>query len=97
MRSPGVWTCSCPDHQTRNGVICKHIHAVQISLKIAGDMKEHSPAIHVEEAEPKIICPICKSESVKKWGIRKTNYGENQRYRCSECSHGLLLIKGSAT
>lgn len=30
MRGQATWTCSCPDHVTRN-VICKHIHAVQCS------------------------------------------------------------------
>ncbi|WP_422149849.1 SWIM zinc finger family protein, partial [Methanoregula sp.] len=35
MRGQAVWTCSCPDYRTRN-MPCKHIHAVQLSLKIAG-------------------------------------------------------------
>jgi len=37
MRSTGTWTCSCPDYQKRH-MPCKHIHAVQLSLKIAGDV-----------------------------------------------------------
>ena len=88
-----TWTCSCPDHQTRN-VICKHIHAVQLSLKLAGDVQEHSTPAQVEEAEPKILCPVCKSANVQKWGIRKTAYGENQRFRCHACGHRFVVDKG---
>jgi putative transposase len=92
MRSPGTWTCSCPDHATRN-VICKHIYAVQLSLKIAGEIEEHSAVSHIE-AEPKITCPICKSENITKWGNRKTTFGEIQRFACKECNHTFVVDKG---
>lgn len=36
------WVCQCPDHQLRR-VCCKHIHAVEISLKIR------------EKVRPKIV------------------------------------------
>ena len=74
QRNQAVWTCTCPDHTTRN-VICKHIHAVQLSLKIAGDVQEQSAPAVIEEAEPKITCPICKSVNVSKWGNRTTQFG----------------------
>jgi transposase-like protein len=93
IESQATWHCSCLDHQTRN-VICKHCHAVQLSLKIAGDVEEHSTPAQVEEAEPKITCPECKSANVRKWGIRKTTYGENQRFRCSECGHRFVIDRG---
>ena len=93
MRGQATWTCSCPDHVTRN-VICKHIHAVQLSLKITGDVQEQSAPAAIAEAEPKIICPECKSENIKKWGIRKTTFGENQRYRCNDCGHRFIVDKG---
>jgi transposase-like protein len=91
--SQATWTCSCPDHQTRN-VICKHIHAVQLSLKLAGDVEEHSTPAQVENAEPKIMCPVCKSASVRKWGSRKTQYGTVQRYACHECGHTFVIDRG---
>ena len=93
MRSPGTWTCSCPDHQTRS-VICKHIFAVQLSLKLAGDVQEQSAPAQIEAAEPKITCPVCKSENVGKWGSRKTHYGTTQRFACHACSHTFVVDKG---
>jgi transposase-like protein len=91
--SQATWTCSCPDHQTRN-VICKHIHAVQLSLKLAGDVEEHSTPAQVENVEPTILCPVCKSASVRKWGSRKTQYGTVQRYSCHDCGHTFVIDKG---
>jgi transposase-like protein len=73
---------------------CKHIHAVQFSLKLAGDVQEHSAPAAIEEAEPKIVCPECKSKNVRKWGIRKTQYGTIQRYACHNCNHTFVVDKG---
>src|SRR5208283_1663419 len=93
MRSTGTWTCSCPDYQKRH-MPCKHIHAVQLSLKIAGDVQEQSAPAAIEEVEPKITCPVCKSEKVVKWGIRKTTFGTVQRYACRDCNHKFVVDKG---
>ena len=93
QRNQAVWTCTCPDHTTRN-VICKHIHAVQLSLKIAGDVQEQSAPAVIEEAEPKITCPICKSVNVSKWGNRTTQFGTVQRYACKDCEHTFVVDKG---
>jgi transposase-like protein len=87
------WTCTCPDHQTRN-VICKHIHAVQLSIKIAGEVQAQSKAADVEEVEPVITCPSCKSVNVGKWGIRVTKYGNTQRFVCNDCDHTFIVDKG---
>ncbi len=93
MRGQVVWTCSCPDYQTRH-MPCKHCHAVMLSLKLAGDVQEQSAPAAIEEAEPKITCPSCKSENVRKWGNRKTQFGTIQRYSCHECSHTFVIDKG---
>lgn len=93
MRSPGTWTCTCPDHTTRN-VICKHIHAVQFSLKLKGEIEENSTTVQIEEAEPKVTCAFCKSENVVKWGHRKTGFGQVQRYACRECNRKFVVDKG---
>ncbi len=93
QRGQATWTCTCPDHQTRN-VICKHIHAVQLSLKIAGDVQEQSAPTVIPEIEPKIVCPSCKSERVVKWGNRKTQYGTTQRFACRDCNQKFVVDKG---
>ena len=41
-----------------------------------------------------IICPICKSQNVIKRGIRKTSYGEIQRFGCQDCNHRFVVDKG---
>jgi len=87
------WTCSCPDFQKRQ-LPCKHAHAVMLSLKIAGDVQEQSAPAAIEEAEPKITCPSCKSENIRKWGNRKTQYGITQRYACKDCDHTFVVDKG---
>lgn len=93
MRGQAMWTCSCPDFQTRN-MPCKHIFSVQFSLKLGGDVEKESAAQHIETAEPKILCPACKSESVVKRGIRKTQFGEVQRFGCTDCGHRFVVDKG---
>ncbi len=90
---PALWTCTCPDHTTRN-VICKHIHAVQFSLKLAGEIEQESAAQHVAELEQKIACPFCKSANVVKWGNRKTQFGTVQRFACHDCKRKFVVDKG---
>ena len=87
------WKCTCPDYETRK-MPCKHIFAVQFSLKIAGDVQEQSAPAAIAEAEPKISCPECKSERVVKWGNRKTQFGEVQRFACRKCNHKFVVDKG---
>src|SRR5208337_3200327 len=87
------WTCTCPDFATRN-LPCKHIHAVQFSLKLSGDIEKESAPAAIAEADPKITCPSCKSEHVVKWGTRKTQFGEVQRFACRECNHKFVVDKG---
>jgi transposase-like protein/Zn finger protein HypA/HybF involved in hydrogenase expression len=93
-RNDYKWECSCPDHQTRNGIICKHILAVQFSLKLNGDIEKENAAHHIEETEKNVTCPVCKSENVIRRGIRKTQYGEVQRYGCNDCQHRFVVDKG---
>jgi transposase-like protein len=93
MRNQATWTCTCPDHTTRN-VICKHIHAIQFSLKLAGEIEQESAAQHIAEVEQKITCPFCKSVNVVKWGNRKTQFGSVQRFACHDCNHKFVVDKG---
>jgi len=73
---------------------CKHIHAVQFSLKLGNDVEQESAVLQIENAELKILCPSCKSESVIKRGIRKTQFGEVQRFGCTACGHRFVVDKG---
>lgn len=87
------WSCTCPDHTTRN-VICKHIHAVQFSLKLKVDVETDIKSQKIQGEEIGITCPICKSQNVIKRGIRKTSYAEIQRYGCQDCNHRFVIDKG---
>jgi len=87
------WTCTCPDHQTRQ-LPCKHIYAVQFSLKIKVDVETDIKAQKIQGDEIGILCPICKGQNVVKKGIRVTTYGENQRYGCLDCNHRFVVDKG---
>src|SRR5271157_6516999 len=46
------WSCTCPDFAARN-LPCKHIHAVQFSLKLSGDVAKESTGQQIKEAETK--------------------------------------------
>ncbi|MDE1816886.1 MAG: transposase, partial [Thaumarchaeota archaeon] len=65
------WNCSCPDHINRH-VCCKHIHAVEFSLKIRDQVKKsvviQPIAIH--------ICQFCDSDKLVKNAIRHNKYGD---------------------
>ena len=69
------WTCTCPDHTTRN-IPCKHIYAVQFSLKLKTDIEQDATQKQIERTEPKITCPYCKSENVISRGKRKNQKGD---------------------
>jgi transposase-like protein len=73
------WVCDCPDFTYRQ-VKCKHIWAVEISLKLR------------EAIEPRVIEPIdihscifCKSSDLIKWGLRHNKYGDIQKFSCKSC------------
>jgi transposase-like protein len=78
------WSCTCPDHTTRD-VICKHIYAVQFSLKLKTDIEVHSTEQQIERISPVISCPYCKSANVISRGKRKNQKGEVQVYGCKDC------------
>jgi len=48
-----------------------------------------------QENYKNILCPICKSDSIKKDGKRKTqNRGLIQRYKCKKCNHRFIIDDG---
>jgi transposase-like protein len=76
------WTCSCPDHHFRH-VCCKHIHAVEYSLKIREEVREQKKVI----LSPVTIsdCRFCYSQNIKKHALRHNKTGDIQRFVCTDC------------
>ena len=74
------WTCSCPDHRLRQ-VCCKHIHAVEISLRTG---KKAGQATTIKEISAD-RCKFCGSGRITKKGIKKTKHGDFQQFRCKDC------------
>ncbi len=74
------WVCSCEDHQFRK-VCCKHIHAVEISLKLRKAVKKSI----VIDTVNLTTCQFCNSENLKKAGIRKNKTHNIQIYQCKDC------------
>lgn len=88
-----IWSCDCPDHTYRR-LPCKHIYAVQFSLKLKEDVEQHSQPRDVVMAETGTACPFCQSVQVVRFGRRKTTFGEVQRYACKDCKHTFVVNSG---
>ncbi|KAG2478957.1 MAG: transposase [Nitrosopumilales archaeon] len=76
------WICTCPDHKYRK-ICCKHIHAVEFSLKVREQVRKENSVI-IEQLDV-TICPQCASERFVKHGIRHNKSGNIQRYFCNDC------------
>ncbi len=88
-----AWKCECPDFQRRN-VICKHIHATALFLKIKASViqtSETQTRIPTTETPESSCCPSCKSLDICKAGIRKSKARTTQRYRCLSCTSRFVL------
>ncbi len=83
------WSCSCEDHRFRR-TCCKHIHAVEISLKIRQEVKSKT----VIEPIQSDCCIFCNSENIKKKGIRKNKTHSIQRYYCKGCNKKFSINLG---
>jgi len=74
------WSCSCEDHNFRK-ICCKHIHAVEISLKIRKAVKKSVILDRVVVSS----CQFCSSDNLKKAGIRHNKNHDIQIYQCKGC------------
>lgn len=83
VKADGKWTCTCPDHSYRNRVCCKHIHAVEFSLKMRDKIREEKKVV----ISPINIssCLYCKSPNITKDGLRHNKYGDIQKFFCKDC------------
>ncbi len=93
------WICSCPDHMYR-GVICKHIHAVEISRRIRKAVQQEVPKIIIKQVDL-TKCKFCESTNVVKCGIRKFKKGPVQQFKCIDClkrfTHNVGFTRKRAT
>jgi transposase-like protein len=76
----GEWSCTCPDNTYRKAH-CKHIHAVEFSLKLKAQVK----VSRVIEEVTVSNCIYCHSSNTKKFVVRHNKSGDIQRYTCSNC------------
>jgi putative transposase len=83
------WACSCPDHMNR-GLDCKHILAVQISFALR---KKVEASVVIRPVSVK-NCPKCKSESIKKHGIRHNKHADLQKFECKACGYWFTINLG---
>ncbi|MFH0936094.1 MAG: DDE-type integrase/transposase/recombinase [Candidatus Woesearchaeota archaeon] len=96
------WECECLDFKHKcedNGLVCKHIQAIQFYLKLKN--KVEIDDLNLKDETNKKLCPYCNSENVVKFGIRKNKFGNKQKYSCKECNKKFVLepikyIKGNA-
>lgn len=80
------WSCTCPDHRTRQ-VKCKHIHAVEFSLQLRNEVRESIIVSPVTVS----TCPICQSDKIEKFGVRRNKNTIIQRFRCKTCERTFNL------
>jgi len=78
--SQDEWRCECPDHKFR-GVKCKHIWAVEFSLKMREQVRK---SLVIEEVTVS-SCVFCHSSNFKKFGVRRNKSGDIQRFVCCDC------------
>lgn len=76
------WQCDCPDHIFRH-VCCKHIHAVEFSLKLRDEVIEKTKTV----LSPISLasCLFCKSDNLIRFGVRHNKSGDIQRLSCQDC------------
>jgi transposase-like protein len=83
------WLCTCPDFEYRH-VQCKHIWAVQFSLKLRRQVE----ARVIEPITEIHVCLFCKSECIMKKGLRHNKYGDIQKFLCKACGKYFTINLG---
>lgn len=85
----GGWLCTCPDFVHRN-VKCKHIWAVEFSLRLRDKVKQNVVL------EPVVInaCIYCQSKIIIRDGLRHNKYGDIQKFNCKTCGRYFTVNLG---
>jgi len=83
VKTNDSWQCDCPDHIFRH-VKCKHALAVEFSIKFKQEVREQNKIT----ISPITIsnCLFCKSDNIRKFGVRKNKSGDIQRFVCRNCN-----------
>lgn len=91
IKTNSGFVCNCPDHTFRK-VCCKHIHSVEFSISLREQVKEQNKVtispVNIQ------VCSFCKSDNIKKSGIRKNKSGNIQRFSCKNCNKSFSLNLG---
>ncbi len=82
------WICNCPDC-THRKVKCKHIWAVEFSLKLRAVVQPT-----VIEPIPIDVCLYCKSKEIVRDGQRHNRYGDLQKWNCRACGRYFTINVG---
>jgi transposase-like protein len=85
------WICTCPDHTYRK-VCCKHVHAVEFSLKLRNQVREKNK-VTIEQIDCS-KCISCQSANIVKHGIRRNKSGDIQRFSCKDCGKWFVFNIG---
>ena len=95
FRTERGWICSCPDH-LEAGHQCKHIHAVDLSIRMREAVQDTVTIKAVRPGQCK-----CGSTNTHKCGIRNLKKGKVQQYMCKDCgkrfTHNLGFEQSRAT
>jgi transposase-like protein len=84
------WRCSCPDYLYRSKIKCKHIWASELSFRIREQVQEKTI-----EPITTLACPSCLSQqNIVRHGLRRTKFGEIQRYFCKTCDKWFVFNLG---
>lgn len=93
IKTNDKWTCNCADHIYRH-VCCKHIHAVEFSLKMREEVRERNKTVITIPQIKTDSCIFCKSENLIKFGIRHNKSGDIQRFSCKDCKKTFSINVG---
>ena len=83
------WKCSCEDHQFRK-TCCKHIHAVEFSIKMHDRVKDD---VVIQEVVAD-SCKYCNSNNIIKKGVRKNTNYNIQVFLCKDCNKKFSMNLG---
>ncbi len=82
------WICNCPDF-THRQVKCKHIWAVEFSVKL----REVVQARVIEPVSVE-VCLYCRSPEILRDGLRHNKYGDIQKWNCKACGRYFTINIG---
>lgn len=91
IKTNDKWDCNCADHIFRH-VCCKHIHAVEFSIKLREEVREKNKVV----ISPVNVtsCIYCLGNNISKDGLRHNKYGDIQKFQCKDCKKYFTINVG---